>query len=269
MLLNSFTPTIMSMTIQYRLADANDIPSIAELLATSGLPIEDIKTSKIDFIAASSPEGMIIGCIGVEKFGPDGLLRSFAVDANYRDKKIGSQLLNRLIAVSNQSGINALHLLTTTAEKYFTVKGFSIAVREEAPESISTTVEFSSLCPSSSAYMVLNNITALPVCYYNDVQILRKDNATGVPYWSVQGENLQFTSFEVPVNTVFAKHKHDSEQITFVMEGELFFEIEGILYKLSKGDSVVIPANKEHKVWTENTVARAVDAWSPVNKKYT
>ena len=119
MLLNSFTPTNMSMTIQYRLVDENDIPSIVELLKSSNLPTEDIGTSKIDFIAASSPEVMIIGCIGVEKFGSDGLLRSFVVEANYRDKKIGSQLLNRLIAVCNQSGINTLHLLTTTAEKYF------------------------------------------------------------------------------------------------------------------------------------------------------
>jgi amino-acid N-acetyltransferase len=269
MLLTALLPIIMSMSIQYRLAGANDVLSIVELLKSSSLPTDDIGTSKIDFIVATGSGEKLIGCIGVERFGSDGLLRSFSVDSDYRDKTIGSQLISRLVAVSNQSGINTLHLLTTTAEKYFAAKGFSVAARSEAPGSIQSTIEFSSLCPSSSAYMVLENLTTLPVCYYKDVQILRNDNDTGVSFWSVRAENLQFTFFEVPANTIFERHQHESEQITFVMEGELFFEIEGILYKLSKGDSVVIPANKEHKVWTENMIVKAVDAWSPVNKKYT
>jgi amino-acid N-acetyltransferase len=173
MLLTVLLPTIMRMNIQYRLAGINDTLPIVELLKSSGLPTADIGFSKIDFIVATGPEEKIIGCIGVEKFASDGLLRSFAVDITFRDKKIGSQLISRLIAVSSQLGIEKLHLLTTTAEDYFKAKGFLVAVRDEAPESIRSTVEFSSLCPSTAAYMIVNNIALLPVGHFNDVQILR------------------------------------------------------------------------------------------------
>ena len=94
------------------------------------------------------------------------------------------------------------------------------------------------------------------------------DSGSGAEYWSIQGTNVQFTWFEIPDNTVFPKHKHESEQITYVLEGELFFKSGTSVYKLSKGDCLFIPGNIEHEVWTEKKSAKAVDAWSPVNKTY-
>ncbi|NOT50863.1 MAG: cupin domain-containing protein [Chitinophagaceae bacterium] len=94
------------------------------------------------------------------------------------------------------------------------------------------------------------------------------DKETGSAYWSITGKDLQFTWFEVAPETNFAEHKHNSEQITFVLEGELFFKIENEVYKLSAGDSIMIPSNKEHSVWTGSVPAKAVDAWSPINQKY-
>ena len=94
------------------------------------------------------------------------------------------------------------------------------------------------------------------------------DSLSGSEYWSIEGKNVQFTWFEVPSNTNFSQHKHDSEQITCVLEGELFFKSENSVHKLSKGDCILIPGNIEHEVWTEKESAKAVDAWSPVNKIY-
>ena len=94
------------------------------------------------------------------------------------------------------------------------------------------------------------------------------DAGSGTEYWSVEGSRVQFTRFVVPANTVFQKHRHKSEQITYVLEGELFFETENTVYKISKGDCILIPENKDHAVWTENNPAVAVDAWSPVNENY-
>jgi quercetin dioxygenase-like cupin family protein len=76
------------------------------------------------------------------------------------------------------------------------------------------------------------------------------------------------THFDVPPHTAFATHKHQSEQITYVLEGELCFEIENKTYRLVSGDTIIIPSNKTHRVWTDKQPARAIDAWSPVNEKY-
>ena len=95
-----------------------------------------------------------------------------------------------------------------------------------------------------------------------------KDGESGSLFWSIEGKNLQFTWFDVPPKTNFKGHYHLSEQATFVIEGVLFFESENTVYKLSQGDCILIPGNVGHRVWTEDMPAKAIDAWSPVNKKY-
>ncbi|HEX6169241.1 MAG TPA: cupin domain-containing protein [Chitinophagaceae bacterium] len=95
------------------------------------------------------------------------------------------------------------------------------------------------------------------------------DSATGSEFWSVEGKKVQFTWFDVPANTNFPNHKHNSEQITYVLEGELFFKSGDNVYRLAKGDCILVPGNIDHQVWTEKSSAKAIDAWSPVNKVYT
>ena len=152
MLLTSNGKT-MNKSIQYRNAENGDISLIIDLLDRNSLPTSDIGNGNIEFIVAAIEE-KIIGCVGLERFGYEALLRSFAVDKNFRNNKIGSNLLERLFLLSEQRNIKTLHLLTTAAEKYFFSKGFSISSREGAPPSIKSTLEFTSLCPASSAYMV-------------------------------------------------------------------------------------------------------------------
>jgi amino-acid N-acetyltransferase len=258
-------PTITER-ITYRIGTDNDLAGIKDLLRRNRLPISDIQPGSIVFIVATIKDNDVVGCIGLEQYGTDGLLRSFAVNKLYRSQKIGAQLFSRLLSFSRQAGVSTMHLLTTTAEKYFLRKGFSVLSREQAPASIQSNAEFTSLCPASSAYMIMKNIEEEVSYYSRDSQNIKKDPETGSSFWSIEGKNLQFTWFEVPPNKKFPNHLHDSEQITYVLEGELFFELENAVYKLSGGDSIVIPGNKEHVVWTENSFAKAVDAWSPINE---
>ena len=94
------------------------------------------------------------------------------------------------------------------------------------------------------------------------------DAATNSEFWSMEGKSVQFTWFDVPANTNFPNHKHDSEQITYVLEGELFFKTDNTVYRLAKGNCILVPRNIDHEVWTEKSSAKAIDAWSPVNKIY-
>jgi len=110
------------------------------------------------------------------------------------------------------------------------------------------------------------------ITYRNSNQYLDNNNidsSTGSEFWSMEGKNVQFTWFDVPANTNFPNHKHDSEQITYVLEGELFFKSDDTVYRLAKGDCILVPGNIDHEVWTEKSPAKAIDAWSPVNKVYT
>ena len=94
------------------------------------------------------------------------------------------------------------------------------------------------------------------------------DKTSGAQYWAVKLDKLMFTWFEVSPFSSFPAHAHESEQITYVLEGELYFEVDSEVHCLKAGDCIAIPSGKEHSVWTEATGAKAVDAWSPVNKQY-
>jgi len=146
----------------YRLHDGGDLDPIVSLLKNAGLPVADITRSKVKFIVALD-HNRLVGVIGLEHYGTDGLLRSMATDIVNRNKGIGSQLLHRLICYGRELGINDLHLLTTTAEKYFLSKGFVTSKRECAPDVIRNTEEFSAICPSSSAYLTMKDLHKSPL----------------------------------------------------------------------------------------------------------
>lgn len=123
--------------------------SIIQLLSENRLPISDFQDSEIVFTVYRRGD-KIAGIIGEEIFGNDILIRSFAVEDSFKNKGIGKKLLEAVLTENA-----TYHLLTTTAAPYFERYGFKYAERSDAPESIRNTREFSGICPSSSAYMIL------------------------------------------------------------------------------------------------------------------
>lgn len=104
----------------------------------------------------------------------------------------------------------------------------------------------------------------IAVSYYkNSDHCKQTDQETGSAFWAIHGEKMSFTFFEVPAHKEFKKHSHINEQITYVLEGELYFEAEEKTYCLGPGDTIIIPSNLEHRVWTAHLAAKAVDSWSP------
>ncbi len=96
---------------------------------------------------------------------------------------------------------------------------------------------------------------------------LRADDS-GSRYWSVSLERTMLSYFDVPPHTRFAPHRHESEQITHVLEGELFFELGGEVVRVGAGETIGVLSNAPHAVFTVGVGARAVDAWSPVPPQY-
>lgn len=116
--------------------------------------------------------------------------------------------------------------------------------------------------------MTLNEINKQTILYSDSVKITQTDEETQSTYWAIKDEKLMFTYFEVPANTTFQEHFHESEQITHVLDGKLYFQIKDEVFCVAQNDSIVIPSNIPHKVWITESGAKAVDSWTPINDKY-
>ena len=122
------------------------------LLQSNNLPTEDLPSSLDEFYAAID-EGRVVGLIGMERYTHYGLLRSMVVHPTYRNRHIAEKLVQLLEQTAHASGITAMYLLTETAPQYFERKGYQKIAREEVPEALQASSEFSHVCPVSAIVM--------------------------------------------------------------------------------------------------------------------
>src|SRR5690349_20429452 len=144
------TTSIAAVTI--RKAAEADLPAIEALLASSDLPTAGVKEGLHGFLVAEADQH-IVGAVGMAECGKYGLLRSTAVAPEWRGKHVAKQLVDRIIASAEAQGVNALYLLTTSAERYFPSFGFRVMSRDEVPSDVRATEEFTSACPASAIVM--------------------------------------------------------------------------------------------------------------------
>ncbi|HVS52678.1 MAG TPA: arsenic resistance N-acetyltransferase ArsN2 [Opitutaceae bacterium] len=140
--------------IQIGPATAANGPAIAALLRAAELPHEDCAAHLGNFLVARAADGAIVGAVGAEVCGADALLRSLVVDATWRGAGLGSRLVAALERAAAAWGVRRWWLLTTTAETFFAARGFRVADRSEAPETIQRTGQFSGGGCSSAVCMM-------------------------------------------------------------------------------------------------------------------
>lgn len=146
--------TVSNTQTTIRVAGENDLPAIEELLTASDLPIVGVRDALCSFLVAEA-EGKIVGVVGIERHGGHALLRSTAVAKEWRSRGIARQLVDRIIAEAEDQGVNALYLLTTSAERYFPNFGFAVTQRDTVPDDIKATSEFREVCCASATVMCL------------------------------------------------------------------------------------------------------------------
>jgi amino-acid N-acetyltransferase len=236
------------------------LPNVIALLAAADLPTSDISLDRITFFGAFEGD-RLVGTIGLERVDDVGLLRSMAVDEDRRGLGIARSLYERLLAEASRQGIADLYCLTTTADAYFTRLGFTLVPRAEAPLSVQGTAEFSSLCPSSTRlYTRRVDRTA---CHFAGDAVELEDGGAGARHVAVSLPATTLSWFEVDPAARFERHRHDGEQITLVIEGELHFRFDDREVIVRAGEIVAIPSGVWHEVWAGSTPVKAVDAWSP------
>jgi quercetin dioxygenase-like cupin family protein len=79
----------------------------------------------------------------------------------------------------------------------------------------------------------------------------------------VTGDKAMVAQVFLKKDAVVPEHHHESEQITYILEGALKFEIEGKEVVVRKGEVLSIPSNVPHRaVALEDTVD--LDIFSPI-----
>ena len=79
----------------------------------------------------------------------------------------------------------------------------------------------------------------------------------------ISGEKAMVAQVFLKKGAVVPEHRHESEQITYILEGALRFELEGKVVTVRKGEVLTIPSNVPHRaVALEDTLD--LDIFSPI-----
>jgi amino-acid N-acetyltransferase len=148
-----------------RLAKEGDRAEVEALLNQAGLPGDGVGEHFNTFIVAED-RARIVGVAGLEMYGVGALLRSVAVKPDVRGTGLGALLVRQAFNEAKGRGVDALYLLTTTAQSYFPRFGFEQIAREHVPAGVQESREFRGACPSSAVVMraalegVVNRVSA-------------------------------------------------------------------------------------------------------------
>ena len=83
----------------------------------------------------------------------------------------------------------------------------------------------------------------------------------------VSGEKAMVAQVFLKKDAVVPEHFHESEQITYILEGALKFELEGKEVVVRKGEVLHIPSNVPHRaVALEDTLD--LDIFSPIRQDW-
>jgi amino-acid N-acetyltransferase len=122
------------------------------LLQEVGLPGAGVREHFQHFWVARADDG-IVGCAGLEPYGPSALLRSVAVASTHRGRGLGRALTARILEEARRRGIARIFLLTETAADFFRAFGFSPVGRDVVDAGVRQSIEFTTACCPSAVCM--------------------------------------------------------------------------------------------------------------------
>ncbi|MFX0085040.1 MAG: arsenic resistance N-acetyltransferase ArsN2 [Candidatus Hodarchaeota archaeon] len=129
-------------------ANNKDLQEVLTLLNEVKLPKEGVAESFQDFFVIRK-NSKVIGCIGIEKYGEVGLMRSAAIHPSFQGQGYGKKLVEALENYARDKKLVKIYLLTDTAEKFFIKFNYKVISREKANPKIKQSVEYTTICTSS------------------------------------------------------------------------------------------------------------------------
>ena len=79
----------------------------------------------------------------------------------------------------------------------------------------------------------------------------------------VTGRNAMLAILDLKKGAAIPEHRHESEQISYVVSGALRFKVNGEELTLRAGQTMVIPSNIPHEVYAEEDTVD-MDVFSPI-----
>jgi len=142
-----------AMPLHAEPARPHDLRGALELLGRAELTQQDVAERWGHYFVVREDDGRVVGVAGLEVHGDDGLLRSVAVDEDYRGQGLAASLVEAAMERARRVNLHSVYLLTTGARAYFERHGFADCPRDLAPAAIRESWEFRSGCPSTAAFM--------------------------------------------------------------------------------------------------------------------
>ena len=84
----------------------------------------------------------------------------------------------------------------------------------------------------------------------------------------VVGEQAMISFLKMDANSYFAPHSHPQEQIMIVLEGYCDEIIEGKLYRVQKGDVIILPPHVVHGAYIRDVDVYAIDIFGSPRGDY-
>ena len=137
-----------------RAAQQQDLPAVEALLKTYTLPTGGLAQHLPSYLVVEDA-GRIVASAGLELYGIAALLRSVAVQQDYRNRGLARAMVNQLIKQARSQGVRAVYLLTATAQQYFRRMGFETLPREAVDPAVTTSAEFGDSCCATAVAMRL------------------------------------------------------------------------------------------------------------------
>ncbi len=141
------------MTLRAEAARPHDLPGALELLGRSGLSQHGVAERWGHYFVVREDDGRVIGVAGLEVHGEFGLLRSVAVDDDYRGQGLAAALVEATLERARRLGLRKAYLFTTNAQHYFGRHGFTPCAREDAPDPIRASWQSRDGCPAGAVVM--------------------------------------------------------------------------------------------------------------------
>lgn len=143
------------MNLQIAPSKPSDLPAVLSLLAEVKLPPEGVAEHFADFLIARTNE-RVVGCVGLEKYGPYALLRSLAVAPDFRGQGLGLQLTRQAVTYAQANTTQTIVLLTTSAADFFARHfGFVITERRQFDAVLSASPEWYLNCCATAPCLML------------------------------------------------------------------------------------------------------------------
>lgn len=85
----------------------------------------------------------------------------------------------------------------------------------------------------------------------------------GITFRPTVGKNLLVNVVLLEQGAHPARHNHDEEQASYVLDGVMEIEVSGEKRRVGPGELVIIPPNAPHEVWVPEGPTTIIDIFAP------